>query len=247
MIKYNLIGLLIGLSSCGIYRQNVVNTPLMEHKGQTQLSGHIGFTGLDGQAAYALTNKIVLLANYSDMGVKKQQYSSTNYETWKHHFKEIGAGVYKKTTSGKIRELFVFAGNGMTSHSVMGGNPTIGISSTNQKVNYNRFVVQADFGNKNKKTELVISPRLLGVHYYNIIDNARSDYQNLSNFHIYPEGALTVRYPILKFLLISGQFCVTVPLTHPKEYNYYYEFSSFNANIGLVLNMNLLKPNKLKR
>lgn len=244
MIKYSLTVLLIGLFSCGIYRQNVVNAPLMQRKGQTQLSGHIGFNGLEGQAAYALTNKIALLANYTDMGIKKEQYSPINYSTQKHHFKEIGAGMYKKTASGKIRELFVFAGKGTTSYFVTGGNSAGAISSTNQEVDYSRFVIQADLGNKNRKVEHIISPRLLAVHYYSIADNTRSDYQTLSNFHIYAEGAVTLRYPILKFLMVSGQVCATLPLTHSGDYNYYYEFSPFNGSIGLIFNIDLLKPYK---
>jgi hypothetical protein len=238
MIKYSLIALLTGLCSCGIYRQNVVNAPLMQQKGQTQLSGHISFSGLEGQAAYALTNNIALLANYSDIGTKREQFTSTNYRIRKHYFKEIGAGVYKKSTSGNIRELFVFAGKGMTSEFV--GS----ISSINQKVDYSRFTIQADFGHKKKKLEYIITPRLLGIHYYNITDNARSNYQNLSNFHLYAEGAFTLRFPIVKFLLVSTQLCSTLPLTHARGYNYYYEISPFNASIGLIFNIHLFKPDK---
>jgi hypothetical protein len=178
------------------------------------------------------------------MGIKREQFSSINYAIKKHHFKEIGAGVYKKTASGKIRELFVFAGKGMSSHFVMGANSAGGVSSTNQKVDYSRFAVQADFGNKKKKLQYILTPRLLGVHYYNIADNARSDYQNISNFHLYAEGAVTLRYPILKFLMISGQVCSTLSLTHSRGYNFYYEFSPFNGSIGLIFNIHLLKPDK---
>lgn len=39
----------VGLSSCGIYRQNVVNAPLMHKIGQAQISGSVGFTGYEGQ------------------------------------------------------------------------------------------------------------------------------------------------------------------------------------------------------
>lgn len=241
MIKSSLVVLLIGLSSCGIYRQNVVNAPLMQQKGQIQLSGHISFNGWEGQVAYAVTNKIAVLANYGDMGIKKEQYSSTNYSVQKHHFKEMGAGLYKKTAAGRMRELFVFAGKGRTSHFVMGGNATGAISATNQEADYSRFAVQADVGRKGKSLEYVLSPRLLAVHYYHIIDNARSDYKELSSFHIYAEGAVTLRYRILKFLMLSGQVCATLPLTHAGGYNYYYEFSPFNSSIGLIFNIDLLK------
>ena len=242
MIKYCPIILLIVFCSCGIYRQNVVNAPLMQQKGQTQLSGHVSFNGLEGQAAYAVTNKIALLANYSDMGIKKEQYSSTNYKTTKHRFKEIGAGVYRKTASGKIRELFVFAGKGMTSNDVIGRNSTGDISLKSQEVNYSRFVVQADYGSKSKKFQQIISPRLLAVNYYRIADSARTDYQNRSNFNIYAEGAVTIRYSILKFLMISGQVSATLPIIDSQDN--YFEFSPFSVSIGLVFNANLRKPHK---
>ena len=47
--------LLGSLSSCGIYRQNVINVPLLQQKGQMQLSGHYSFTGYDVQAAIAIS------------------------------------------------------------------------------------------------------------------------------------------------------------------------------------------------
>lgn len=216
----------------------------MQQKRQAQLSGHISFNGLEGQAAYGLTNKLALLANYSNMGTKKSVYSSFNYETRKHFFEEIGAGVYKNNASGKIRDLFAFVGKGMTSHFVTGRNSAGTISSTSQEVYYSRFVVQVDLGNKNKKVEYIITPRVLAVHYYSIADNARSDYQNLSNFHIYAEGAVTFRYPIWRFLMISAQASATLPLTHAGGNNYYYEFSPFNASIGVIFNLHLFKLNK---
>jgi hypothetical protein len=216
----------------------------LQQKGQAQLSGHISFSGLDGQAAYALTNNIAILANYSDMGEKREQHSSTNYEISKHKFKEIGAGLYKKTASGNIRELFVFAGNGTTTHYVMSHNQGGVPSPKNQVVDYSRFVVQADVGNKNSKVEYILSPRILAVHYYNVVDNSTRDYRNPARFHIYAEGAATFRYPVLKFLMISGQVCGTLALTHAGVYNYYYEFAPFNYSIGLVCNMNLLKHDK---
>ena len=239
MAKYSFMVLLIGLTSCGIYRQNVVNAPLMQEKGQEQIGGHIGFNGLEGQAAYALTNKIALLANYSDIGIQKEESSS---RVRKHRFGEIGAGVYKKTTSGRVQELYFLAGKGMTARFVMPGNSGGVMAPSSRKVDYNRFVIQADFGNKNKRFEHVLSPRLLAVHYYNIADDISHDYQNLSNFHIYAEGAFTLRYHILKGLMISGQACFTLPVKYARSENDYYEFSPINASIGLIFNKGLLKP-----
>ena len=60
----------VGLSSYGIYRQNMVNAPLIQEIGQAQISGSVGFTGYDGQLGYAVTNKIAIIANYSGLGTK---------------------------------------------------------------------------------------------------------------------------------------------------------------------------------
>ena len=244
MEKYMLIVLLTGLSACGIYRQNVVNAPLMQQKGQTQIGGHISFNGLEGQAGYALTKKIALLANYADMGTRKEEYSANNYEIRKHNFKEIAAGMYKNTASGRIRELYILAGKGMTSRFRTGQNAAGVIYQSKQEVNYNRFVIQADFGAKNKKYQTIISPRLLSVHYYNIVDDIGNEYKEISNFHVYAEGAFTFRYHILEFLMISAQGDATIPLIYSRGVHDYYEFSPFNASIGLIFNEGLLKRQK---
>lgn len=216
----------------------MVNAPLLQQKGQTQISGHNSLNGLEGQAAYALTNKIAFLANYSDMGTKIE--NNNNYLN-KHTFKEVGFGLYKKTETGRIREAFLMVGKGMSERTRIRPDNTGKLLS--RKANYNRFVLQADFGNTRKKLEHALSPRLLGIRYYNIVDNTRSDYTALGNFHIYAEGAITLRYNLLKFLKISGQLCTTIPLISSiRGYNSYYEFSPFNVSIGLHFNINLVKP-----
>ncbi|TDH26923.1 hypothetical protein EXU57_08955 [Segetibacter sp. 3557_3] len=239
MINYGLLGLLMGLSSCGIYRQNVVNAPLLQQKGHTQISGHNSFSGLEVQAAYALTKKLAVLANYGDMGTKIEN-SNNNYFN-KHSFKEFGAGLYQKRETGRIREAFLMVGKGTSERTRI--RPDSTGKSLSGKASYNRFALQADFGNTKKKLEHALSPRLLGVHYSNIVDNTRSDYKDLSNFHIYAEGAVTLRYNLLNFLQITGQFCATLPLIRSGGgYNYYYDFSPFNLGIGLLFNINLSKP-----
>jgi len=184
-----------------------VNAPLLEQKGQTQISGHKSFNGLEGQAATAFTNHIALLANYCNIGSKIKD--EKNYVD-KHIFKEIGVGLYKKTVTGKYREVFLMLGKGMTAHTALKGDTTGIIRS--QNVKYSRFTIQTDLGTKINKLEYAWSPRLVAVHYYHIVDNTRSDYKGLSDFHIYAEGALTLRYTLLNYLKISGQLSATLPL-----------------------------------
>ena len=240
MRKYSLfIAFFSGLASCGIYRQNVVNAPLMQEKGQTQLSGHISFSGLEAQAAYAATKSFVLLANYNNMGAR----TDGDFATDKHIFKEIGAGLYTKNKKGKTEEIFLIVGNGMTSHALLKPDATGRYQF--QKVNYNRVVLQGDYGSRKRALEYALSPRLLGIHYNKIIDNTRTDYKTLGNFHIYFEAGATLRYNFLEHFKLSAQGCATIPFGRSGVgYNYYYDFSPFNFSIGLIYEMNVLRPFK---
>ena len=116
----------------------------------------------------AVTNSLALLANYNNMGAR----NDGGFYIDKHIFREIGAGLYRKNKKGKTEEIFLVIGNGMTSHASLKPDAT-GMFKF-QKVNYNRFALQADYGNQRKAFEFVLSPRLLGVHYNNIIDNNQS-------------------------------------------------------------------------
>lgn len=244
-IYFPLFFLLVGFTSCGIYRQNVVNVPMFQEKRQLQLAAHESFNGPEGQAAYSFTNNFALIANYNLPTERKTTYSDINYEINKHYFGEVGLGLFKKRTAasnGNIKEIFVLAGKGMTSHFVQFRDSAYNISSEYRQAYYNRFCVQADLGQTLDKLSFAISPRLFYIHYYNITDTERDDYKDLSGSYVYLEGALTLRYKIIKYLSLSGQACVTIPVNDfmEREYNYYYDFSPFNLNFGLVLNLNLL-------
>jgi hypothetical protein len=229
----------LGLSSCGIYRQNVVNTPLMQQKGQAQISGSVGFTGYDGQLGYAMTKKIAIIANYSDLGTKQVNYSSENYTVNKHNFYEIGIGCFKKNKSALTCEYFLIAGKGSTSRYYQGLDTAMKIISTFQKVSYNRFCFQADFGKTNNKWEYAVSPRIMVVNYYNISDNSTKIYKDIPDTYLYADITGSVRYNFLKHFKIAGQLNFTIPATDFKPS--YYEFSPFNCSIGLIINLNFYK------
>jgi hypothetical protein len=228
---------LIALSSCGIYRQNVANAPLMKEKGEAQLSGHISFSGPEAQSAYALTNSVALLGNYNNMGTRN---TDGGYAQDRHNFKELGAGFFKKNKRGAPEEIFLLVGKGMTSHALLKPDSTGRLQ--HQKVNYNRFVIQGDYGAVKKKFEYDFSPRIAAVHYNHIVDNTRTDYRALGNFHVYLEGAATLRYSFLQHLNASAQAFVTLPVIRSGVgYDYYYDFAPFNLSFGLIYDMNVLK------
>lgn len=96
----------VSFSSCGIYRQNVVNVPMEQKKGQIQVGSHISFNGYDGQASYTATDKFTLLANYSAFGMNENMFHTARNTKEKHNFSEIGIGYYKKNRKGSVSDIF---------------------------------------------------------------------------------------------------------------------------------------------
>jgi hypothetical protein len=230
------LGLFLALSSCGLYRQNVVNTPLFQHKGQLRLGGHISSAGREAHGALSLTNHIGILGNAGSTGVSTRENTQTI-----HHFAEVGIGLFKKSepaSGSKVRELFLLAGRGKTSISIE--NPY-----HLKQASYDRLCLQADFANLSRKVGIVLSPRLLLLHFYKETNTYYStDFALINNNFIFSELAFSLRYTPERHLTISPQLCATLPLAGKGiKNNYYKDFSPFNASIGLILNLDLFKSN----
>ena len=243
MNKYILLILTsVALSSCGIYRQNVVNTPLFQQKKQTQIGAHVGFTGLNAQASYALTNHIGMIANYSNMGTKRTSFSTINYSIDKNNFGEVGAGYYHNNKTGFVFEIFLVAGKGMGSNFSAGGDTIAGHTppyTSLKKANYNRFLIQADIGKSFGQFNFAISPRIFVLQYYNITDTESDIYKNISNRYLCSDLALTGQYKMYKNFIISAQMGVTTVISGQKIG--YYQYSPFNCSIGFILHLNFSK------
>ena len=248
-MKIFFLALLLGISisSCGIYRQNVVNVPLISHKGQAQIGAHIGFTGYDAQATYAATEKIALMMNYSTEGVVRENFSVDNYTINKHSFAEVGAGYYKKRKDGWINEFFILAGNGFTSRYNTGRDTFRSHNyhyENNSGANYSRFVIQGDFGRISKIVNITFSPVLMLVHYYDIHNNYDSSYRDYAHSYVYTGGAITTSYNFLKYFKFSTQLNITIPVFGS---NSYFESSPYNFSAGLIVNLDFSRRTKANK
>ena len=237
-----IILIISSLYSCGVYRQNIVNTPHFTAKNQAQIGVHISFSGYDIQTSYSITNKIGLLANYSTLGTKRKDYSSTNYSIDRHYFSEFGLGYYSLKDVTKIREVFILAGQGMTSRFSTGGSNTSNISATttpyfenSSSLNYTRFVLQADFGKREEKIEYSFSPRIFLINFYNIEDNNTLINSIQSKTFLWSDISLTAKYSFLKYFKINGQIHVTLPITG--FHQAYFDSSPFNLSLGVLMNL----------
>ncbi len=233
-----IVTLICVLSSCGFYRQNVVNVPLFQEKAQIQASGHIGCTGYDGQVGITVTDKIAVIGNYNS-NKKTTNYSSTNSSYFNHNLYEFGLGHYRKTSSGLIHEYFLNFGQGNTMISGAGGDTIYGHTapySFIRSTKYTRIMLQADFGKIVRNFEYALSPRLFVLDFHSVIDTENTSYLTIPHTFLWSDLAFTFRYCPSAFLKLSGQVSCSLPVTGLKQA--YYEASPFNASFGLVFYFN---------
>lgn len=113
--------LVLLLSCCSpLYVPNLHNSPLFTKAGEFQGAMQYGSSGLDLQAAVAVTNHIALMGNYSYQNVGSVKdtlanvfYTNPNY--YNHTFYEAAIGYYKN--EGKLcYEIFAGYGKGESSN-----------------------------------------------------------------------------------------------------------------------------------
>ncbi|MEI7597222.1 MAG: hypothetical protein WCK02_15850 [Bacteroidota bacterium] len=200
------------------------------------------FSGYEGQAAYALTKNIAVIGNYNDLGVKRENFSSTNYSVEKHKLGELGAGYYSKNKKGFICEYFFVVGRGFASGSGMvakTSDSTTSVYTYSNLANYNRFLVQANFGKSYKKFDYAFSPRVFVLNFYHVEDTQIDSFKSLPKNYIWSDYSFTLKYAVFKFLKISGQVGITIPFT---GYNAaYYSSNPLNCSFGLILDFNSAK------
>ena len=229
------------LSSCGIYRPNVINVPLIQQKKMLQLGGHASFTGIEAQGSYSINNKIAIMGNFNYRPTKTKTYSHNNFTTYKHHFAEVGIGYYRNLPRNRVFEIFILAGQGSTytfDSFLKRGDWATEIF----KGKYNRFLLQTDFGWIKNKWRLAISSRIFMLEYFDVVDTAK-DYSGIifTKNQLYAEGAFTLHFRISKHFDISSQLGMYVPLIDDLVNFDLERNSGLNTSLGLWYNFDFSK------
>jgi hypothetical protein len=246
--------LLAACTSCGVYLPNVMPVPMMQEKGELCLSGYTGFTGREARVSYSFTRRLGVLASYKDITGKKQKYDSRfaeeAYDQGFHSFKEVGIGTFRPRTDsadGKVRELFLLAGQGTTSFHKHWKDSLDLARDRYRECSYQRVSVQANFGRKAKRFSYAFSPRLAYVHYYGITDQfGKVFYPEQNNSFLYLEGAITGRWQPWKFLSLQLQESLTLPLVDLSAHKsgYFKDFGPINISLGLNLHLGVWQEKK---
>lgn len=125
-----------------LYFPNTVHTPMLSEEGDGNISGHLGTSGINLQAAYAINDRIGLMSNTNLIG--------SNEDTDAQIFTEFGVGHYKKIGGKGLFELY-------------GG---LGVGTE-----YYRFFAQPSIGFHSKNADIAFTSRLVSLHLYDDLED----------------------------------------------------------------------------
>jgi len=153
---YRLTPIVVGiiLASCHVlYVPNNFNSPLLRNKGDGQVNLAYGVSGFDIQTAYAITNRIGVMAN-------GQLLLSTSYDTIKEQrtLAELGLGFTERYSDKGMFEIFGGIGTGIVPADFK--NSTYEGKETTQLT---RIFVQPSLGFYNDWLDMSIISRLSAV------------------------------------------------------------------------------------
>ncbi|WP_375448317.1 hypothetical protein [uncultured Fibrella sp.] len=211
-----------------VYTPNALNVPLLQEQGEIKLL----VAPNNYQAAYAVTDKIGIIANGR---VATSANSSTingaadNFDA-KNTVFEAGVGYYGRTGRNLTYELY--GGGGISQVGFHGTGSSVG---KNYDVSGMKFFVQPNIGFTSRGFDIAFSTRLSGLQFstatgnYTATDLKNNDLDGLAkSTHLFLEPAITLRggYKYVKLQMqLGGSFKLTQAVI---------PYNGLIANVGLV-------------
>lgn len=180
------------------YVANVQNVPMFREKNEYRLAGNFGggdeSSGLDIQAAYSVSDKMGIMANF--MTAWGGNHPDGNWA--RGSLLEGGAGYYKPFAESGIFEIYGGLGASNQHHQYMSGYPAQNNSTAD--LSSLRVFVQPSVGLSNNLFDIAFSTRFCGLaftHVNNYTPAGFGGYDELnaleSKSHFFLEPALTLR------------------------------------------------------
>lgn len=209
------------ISSCApAYIPNAINAPLLNNKGETQLSFHGGMGGLDEQTSFAVSKNIALMANFNYLNDTKD--SDQTYH--KHIFGEAGIGYYFKSNS-KIH-FETFAGFGLGKVDV---KTYFWSSEIITKCQNKRIFLQPTVGFSSELVDFSFTPRFV----YVIMKPEYLQYSTVNYPFLEPTVAFRLGY---KYFFFTSQFGISLPLTKLNN-NDWFNYQPIIFSIGITVKL----------
>lgn len=226
--------LLLLTSSCAsVYLPNTHNTPMFRESGEFQGSVYAA-AGVDVQAAYAVTDHIALMGNYSFLSSKQTDEELQNPDyTRKNSFWEGGLGVFEATKNTRYE---LYAGYGMGTGTSASQYYFFYSDFGQQKIvatgNYSRIFIQPAIGTNHKNFNLTFAPRFTVVKFSDFTSSGITREPD-EKPQLFAEPALSSKFTIVGNL--EGVLQLGITLGFPNDV--YFEYESFQASAGIQLHL----------
>ena len=229
--------LLLAASCAPVYVPTTRNVPLFKGAGEFQASGYLT-TGIDAQAAYALSDNIGVTGSYSWLSQSQNLPPDVVEPSFKrkNSFGEIGLGYYKSTRALRY-ELYggYGIGEGTSYSNYYFFAKDFGVKGIVATGKYQRFYIQPSIGTNNKNFNLAFSMRVSAVNFSEFTSNGFTTKTVTIDpnepFHVFFEPALTGKFPLAGNLYGVFQLGLTAPI--PSEV--YFEYVPLQFAVGIQL------------
>lgn len=226
-----IIVLALLLSACSpLYLPATRNAPLFDEQGEAQFSGYLSSAGLEGQAAYALTDHIALTGSYA-MASQKKTSNGTEY-TRKNNYAEFGLGIYNTTRNSRWEILGGYGFGESTSSDVYYFfAPAFGSQAeTVATGRLSRIFIQPSIGTNNRGANLAFTPKISWVDFSEFT-SAGVTVQPNEDPVMFLEPAVTLKLHLAGNIFAIAQLGVTFPLSGEP----YFKYQQLSATMGLQI------------
>lgn len=238
-----LVVLALLLSSCSpLYLPATRNAPLFDEQGEAQFSGYLSAAGLEGQAAYALSDHIAITGSYAYASQKKTTDQSGEY-TRKNSYAEFGLGIYNTTRSLRWEILGGYGfGEGTSADVYYFFSQDFGQGvETVATGKMTRIFFQPSIGTNNRGTNLAFTPKISWVDYSEFTSGSVTKQPDESPI-LFFEPAATLKMHLAGNIFLIGQLGVTLPLAGEP----YFKYQPLSATVGVQIDTGGLRTRVYK-
>jgi len=239
-MRYLLV--LVLMSACSpLYLPATRNAPLFTEGGEAQLSGYISAAGIEGQAAYSLTDNIAVIGSYAYANQKKTS-NGVEY-TRKNSYAEIGLGIYNTTRSTRWEILAGYGFGESTSSDVYyffapsfgQGKETVATGKLQ------RFFIQPSIGTNNRGTNFAFTPKISWVDFSEFSSQGITVKPD-EKPGLFLEPAVTMKFHLTGNLFGVAQLGLAVPVSGGD----YFKYQQLQASLGIQIDTGGLRTRVYK-
>lgn len=230
--------LLLILPACvPVYVPNTVHTPLLEEKGDLQVGGYVGASGVDLQAAAALTDHVGAFADFSiateSDPVNDDEANNEDFDH-RHRFGEVGIGYFAPLGSRGHFEVYGGYGRGWAESS--DEYPSIfgtGVTVLRATGRYRRLFVQPGAGVDLGPLRLNGAVRVAHVNFYEFETRSSTVTENQSEFFLEPVVGASLGVNVVR---LGAQIGISRPFKHPNDVAFDYQPVIFSLGLQVKVN-----------